>query len=111
MWMEADLRSGEKEKRTLHFFVNGKLEKIFFYNVPERVKMGVGMQHKDDCIEFLSLEELSSPSIPPNEYAWESPFEGVQVSDDSDSFDDEDYEENEDDEDVQDEEYREAEDN
>ena len=111
VWMEADLRSGEKKKRTLHFFVNGMLEKYFFYNVPESVKMGVMIYEQNDCIEFLSLEELSSPSIPPNDYAWGSPFEGVQVSDDSDSFDDEDYEENEDDEDVQDEEYREAEDN
>ena len=103
--MEADLRSGEKKKRTLHFFVNGMLEKYFFYNVPESVKMGVMIYEQNDCIEFLSLEELSSPSIPPNDYAWGSPFEGVQVSDDSDSFDDEE------DEDVQDEEYGEAEEN
>ena len=76
VWREADLRSGEKKKRTLHFFVNGKLEKIFFYNVPERVKMGVVMSEQNDCIEFLSLEELSSPSIPPNDYAFGYAFEG-----------------------------------
>ena len=72
--MEADLRSGEKKKRTLHFFVNGMLEKTFFYNLPERVKMGVGIRGQNDCIEFVSLEELSSPSIPPNDYAYGQPF-------------------------------------
>ena len=84
VWMEADLRSGEKKKRTLHFFVNGKLEKIFFYNIPERVKIGVMIYSEKDCIEFVSLEELSSPSIPPNDYAWGYPFEGVPRIHDSD---------------------------
>ena len=83
--MEADLRSGEKNKRTLHFFVNGMLEKIFFYNIPESVKMGVLITQQNDCIEFLSLEELSSPSIPPNDYAFGCPFEGVPEINDSDS--------------------------
>ena len=74
--MEADLRSREKKKRTLHFFVNGKLEKIFFYNLPQSVKMGVMMDKQNDCIEFLSLEELSSPSIPVTDYAFGYAFEG-----------------------------------
>ena len=42
MWeMEVDLRSREKEKRTLHFFVRGKQQKGFFKGVPDRVEFGV----------------------------------------------------------------------
>ena len=42
LWeMEVDLRSREKEKRTLHFFVRGKQQKGFIYGVPERVEFGV----------------------------------------------------------------------
>ena len=39
--MEVDLRSREKEKRTLHFFVRGKQLKVFFKGVPDRVEFGV----------------------------------------------------------------------
>ena len=42
MWeMEVDLRSREKEKRTLHFFVRGKQQKEFIKGVPDRVEFGV----------------------------------------------------------------------
>ena len=42
LWeMEVDLRSREKEKRTLHFFVRGKQQKGFFKGVPDRVEFGV----------------------------------------------------------------------
>ena len=39
--MEVDLRSREKEKRTLHWFVRGKQQKGFFKGVPDRVQFGV----------------------------------------------------------------------
>ena len=39
--MEVDLRSSEKEKRTLHLFVRGKQQKFFIKGVPERVEFGV----------------------------------------------------------------------
>ena len=39
--MEVDLRSREKEKRTLHWFVNGKQQKGFIFGVPDRVEFGV----------------------------------------------------------------------
>ena len=39
--MEVDLRSREKEKRTLHWFVNGRQQKIFIKGVPDRVEFGV----------------------------------------------------------------------
>ena len=42
LWeMEVDLRSREKEKRTLHFFVRRKQQKGFIYGVPDRVEFGV----------------------------------------------------------------------
>ena len=39
--MEVDLRSEEKEKRTLHWFVRGKQQKGFIYGVPDRVEFAV----------------------------------------------------------------------
>ena len=39
--MEVDLRSEEKEKRTLHWFVNGIQQKVFITGVPDRVEFGV----------------------------------------------------------------------
>ena len=42
LWeMEVDLRSREKEKRTLHWFVRGKQQKGFITGVPDRVQFGV----------------------------------------------------------------------
>ena len=42
LWeMEVDLRSREKEKRTLHFFVRGKQQKGFFKGLPYSVTFGV----------------------------------------------------------------------
>ena len=39
--MEVDLRSEEKEKRTLHWFVNGKQQNVFITGLPDRVEFGV----------------------------------------------------------------------
>ena len=39
--MEVDLRSEEKEKRTLHWFVRGTQQKGFIKGVPDRVQFGV----------------------------------------------------------------------
>ena len=83
-----DLRSREKEKRTLHWFVNGKQQKGFIKGVPDRVEFGVSyylllflffyyhrlfllfisiMQvctyWENDSIEFVRLEELKEPSV------------------------------------------------
>ena len=43
--MEVDLR-GERRERTLHFFVEGKQQKIYFYNLPSTVEFCV-------CITLL----------------------------------------------------------
>ena len=39
--MEVDLRSSEKEKRTLHWFVRGKQQKGFISGLPKQVEFGV----------------------------------------------------------------------
>ena len=41
VWMEVDLRSRESEKRTLHWFVNGRTQKVFFKQLPSNVQFGV----------------------------------------------------------------------
>ena len=84
--MEVDLRSEEKEKRTLHFFVREKQQTVFFKGVPDRVEFGVWSFYflpirigylfvllmiciqvvtfnQTDKIEFVRLEELNEPSV------------------------------------------------
>ena len=39
--MEVDLRSGEKEKRTVHWFVNDEQQTGFIKGVPAEVEFGV----------------------------------------------------------------------
>ena len=39
--MELDQRSFWKSKRTLHWFVRGKQQKVFIKGVPDRVEFGV----------------------------------------------------------------------
>ena len=39
--MEVDLRSDEKEKRTVHWFVKGQQQKYFIRNVPSHVEIAV----------------------------------------------------------------------
>ena len=80
MWMmEVDLRSREKEKRTLHWFVRGKQQKGFIYGVPDRVEFAVwyfifyiflfthtvqiSPYKQNERIEFMRLEELKEPSL------------------------------------------------
>ena len=36
--MELDLRTCEKEKRTLHWFVRGKQQRVFIKGVPDRLE-------------------------------------------------------------------------
>ena len=38
---EVDLRSGEREKRTLHWVVNGVTQKVFSNKLPSNVRFGV----------------------------------------------------------------------
>ena len=42
LWsMEVDLRSREKEKRTLHWFVAGRQQPVFIKGLPDKVEFGV----------------------------------------------------------------------
>ena len=61
IWMEADLRSERGEERTLRFFINKTQQKNFFYNLPLSIMFGFCLQGKGDSIDFISLDELSSP--------------------------------------------------
>lgn len=38
---EVDMRSKEREKRTMKMFINGKQQKYYFYNLPETVRFCV----------------------------------------------------------------------
>lgn len=80
--LEVDLRSNEKSKRTLHFFVKGKQQRIYFTGLPDRVKFAVcffslfilinnyfqlNLYYQNTKILFKSLEELKEPSANRNE--------------------------------------------
>ena len=39
--MEVDMRSSEAEKRTLHFFINGTQQNVYFNKLPSQVKFAV----------------------------------------------------------------------
>lgn len=58
---EADLRSKEREKRTLKMFVNGRQQKYFFYNLPDSVRFCV-------CYRILCKKSSICKDI----YMWES---------------------------------------
>ena len=60
--LEVDLRSREKEERTVHMFVDKKQSPLFFYGVPESVKIGIYF-YKPASIKFESLEELRESSV------------------------------------------------
>ena len=53
--MEVDLR-GEGRERTLHFFISGRQQKNYFYNLPQTVEFCV-------CILFLFFSLLYRISI------------------------------------------------
>ena len=79
--MEADLRSEERSKRTLHWFVDGRQQTIFLSNLPATIQFGVciSLLHGHDSqsfapqiswnntgyvtsIAFLSFAEVGSPT-------------------------------------------------
>ena len=79
--MEVDLRSRQREKRTLHWFVRGEQQKAFITGAPDRVQFGVwysvsfyfppsllvstqvSTRYLHDSVEFVLLEELQQPSV------------------------------------------------
>ena len=76
--MEVDLRSVEKERRTVHMFLDKKQSPVYFYGLPESVKLGI--LFREPCsIEFQSLEELRESSVVEREGGYGYLFEGETV--------------------------------
>ena len=76
--IEVDMRSREKEGRTVHMFVDKKQSPLFFYGVPESVKIGV-LFRQPGSIEFESFEELRESSVEEVEGGYGYRWEGEEV--------------------------------
>ena len=76
--IEVDLRSSEKEERTVHLFVDNRQSPLFFYGVPESVKMGVFFL-QPASIEFESFEEVRESAARQLEGEYGYKFEGEEV--------------------------------
>ena len=76
--LEVDLRSKEKEGRTVHMFMDEKQSPLFFYGLPESVKIGIFFNHSAS-IELRSFEELRESSVVEVEGGYGYPFEGEKV--------------------------------
>ena len=75
--VEVDVRSREKEERTFHMFVDQKQTPLFFYGLPESVKIGL-LFLKPESIEFESFEELEESCAVEGGNGYK--FEGEEVS-------------------------------
>ena len=76
--IEVDMRSREKERRTVHMFVDKKQSPLFFYGLPESVKFGI-LFSQHTSIEFESFEELEESSVVEVEGGYGYQFEGEEV--------------------------------
>ena len=76
--IEVDLRSREKEGRTIHMFADNKRSPMFFYGVPETVKIGLFFD-EPAYVEFESLEELRESTVVEVEGDYGYKFEGEEV--------------------------------
>ena len=76
--MEVDMRSREKEERTVHMFVDKKQAPLFFYGLPESVKFGI-LFVEPGWIEFESFEELRESSVVEVEGGYGYKWEGEEV--------------------------------
>ena len=76
--MEVDMRSSEKEERAVHLFVDKKQLPLFFYGLPESVKIGIFFNNPA-LIEFESFEELEESSVVEVEGGYGYIFEGEEV--------------------------------
>ena len=76
--IEVDLRSREKEGRTVHMFVDKKQSPLFFYGLPEGVKIGI-LFSQPESIEFESFEQLRESSVMEVEGGFGYKFEGERV--------------------------------
>ena len=84
--IEVDMRSREKEGRSVHMFVDQKQLPLFFYGLPESVQFGIWFI-QPASIEFESLEELEESSVVEVEGGYGYTFEGEEaLSGEEDDF-------------------------
>ena len=86
--IEVDMRSREKDRRTVHMFVDQKQSPLFFYGLPESVKIGI-LFVEPASIEFESFEELRESSVVEVEGGFGYKFEGEKVLKGEEEEDDE----------------------
>ena len=78
--IEVDMRSREKEERTVHMFLDKIQSPLFFYGLPDSVKFGI-LFIGPGAIEFESFEELEESSVVEVEGGYGYRFEGEEVLD------------------------------
>ena len=76
--IEVDIRSREKEGRTVHMFVDKKQSPLCFYGLPESVKIGI-LFTQPATVEFESFEELRESSIVEVRGGYGYRFEGEEI--------------------------------
>ena len=76
--VEVNVKSEDRKKRTVHIFINGIQQKIFFENVPASVMIGFTMWKKDDSVEFVRIAELKESSVQAKRDSVGYDFEGIR---------------------------------
>ena len=76
--VEVNVKSEDRKKRTVHIFINGIQQKIFFENVPQSVMIGFAMKKKDESVEFVRIAELKESSVEAKRDSIGYDFEGMR---------------------------------
>ena len=77
--VEVNVKSDDRKKRTVHIFINGIQQKIFFENVPPSVMFGFAMKKKDESVEFVRIAELKESSVKAKRDSFGYDFEGTSA--------------------------------
>ena len=75
--VEVNVKSEDRKKRTVHLFINGTQQKIFFENVPESVMIGFAMKKRDESIELVRMAEVKESSVKAKRDSVGYDFEGT----------------------------------
>ena len=73
--LEVDLRSRQKRERTAHLFIDRKQSPLFFYELPQSIKIGIYFV-QPASVEFESLDELCESSAMPMKGEFGYVFDG-----------------------------------
>ena len=76
--VEVNVKSEDRKKRTVHIFINGIQQKIFFENVPASVMFGFLIMKKDESVEFVRIAELKESSVKAKRDSFGYDFEGMR---------------------------------